>query len=477
MCALTKHVSMIVRFAPPWPACRWALLSLAALLVAAPISPATAQVPRSSQRLLLVTQTVTEPGAGVRSTLAARVGTLAFAPGRLASDTGFEQIANASTLAQVAVRDYGSTLTQQQLLTLAITHFAGQAGAVASAMRTALQARGLAHGTFVFDQRVLIAGASLPRQLVWTLTVDSGGRYSFAEPQLFDQQPTLLHAQYVPLRVAAGLPQGWAWPDGGQLRWQLLDLQLQPVTAMMSVDTGGAFDPPDPVNGSAYDPDAGLRCLVDRSSNAGCAATLPDIVSLIDLNAAAGALVDYGRRVAPVYDPMRNAAGNTEQVARVSLQVTLREVTYSGCTADMAYRNAGRYGFTLQATTDRYQVSRNGRFSRLNTQQSLSLSPTQPYDWTRLLQPAAVASLSPLMLDPIDPARPLLETATVPNLLLVAPITVNGSETQTVASYLSPQTIYARLQLEIGCSVSGRWTARSMIAPWAQCRSGSCNAT
>jgi len=436
---------------------------------------ARGQLDRSSQRMLLVNQTVSAPSAGVRSTFAARVGTLAFTPGRLATDTGFETIANASTLAQIAPRDFGTGLTQSQLLSTASAHFAGQAPMLASALRAAIQTRGLTQASFVYDQRVIVAGAANPRQLVWTVNVDSRGRYSFADPQLFDQQPTILHAQYIPLRVASGLPQGWAYPDAGQLRWQLLNLQMQPVTAMNAIDTGGAFDPPDDLTAAPVDPESGLRCLVDRRSRPGCPAGLTDLITLIDQHGATGALLDYGQRLSPVYDPVANGAGGIDQVARVSMQVTLRELTYNGCTADMPYRNAGQYGFTVQSVNDRYQVAPDGRFSRVNSVQSTSLSPTQSYDWTRLLRPTAVSALAPLVLDPQDPARPMLPAASIPNLLFLAPITTQGAESQTLASFVSPPFGITRLQLEIRCSVSGPWTARSIIAPWAQCRAGGCN--
>ncbi|MBC7781607.1 MAG: hypothetical protein H7125_16055 [Proteobacteria bacterium] len=447
-----------------------------ALIVALIVAlPAHAQTSRPNQRLLIVNQTVTEPSAGVRSTVSARVGTLAFGANRLASDRAFETLANASAIAQVAVRDFGSTLTQAQILAQARAHVAGQAGALASALRSAVQARGLGQASFVFDQRVIVAGAARPRQLVWTLSVDSAGRASFGDPQLFDEQPTILHAQYIPLRVAAGLPQGWAYPDGGQLRWQLLNLQMVPIGSMRVVDTGGAFDPPEDSTGAPIDPESGLRCLIDRRALAGCPAGTTDMVTLIDQNAATGALLDYGQRLAPVYDAVARGPGSYEQVARVSLQIDLREITYTGCTTDMPYRNAGQYGFTLQSTSDRYQVTPAGRFSRLNSTQSTSLSPTLRYDWTRLLRPVAVSTLVPMILDPQDPNRPLLAASTVPNLLSLAPITTRGTEVQTLASYVSSPSDATRVQLDIQCSVSGRWTARSIIAPWAQCHRGGCN--
>jgi hypothetical protein len=173
-------------------------VQVAALLMTA--MPLHAQSPRSGQRLLLVNQTVTAPTAGLVSTTSARVGTLAFGPRGLGSDQAFETVHNPTSIAQVAIRDFGVGLTQGQLLAQAAADFSAQSAAVAGALGTALRARGLSQATFVFDQQVIVAGAARPRQLVWTLSVDSSGRSSFASPQLFDSQPTVL---YAPIRTVA----------------------------------------------------------------------------------------------------------------------------------------------------------------------------------------------------------------------------------------------------------------------------------
>jgi hypothetical protein len=448
---------------------------VALALVAIANTAAQAQALRAQQRVLVVTQTVTEPAAGVRSTVSARVGALAFTASGLATDRSAETLANATSIVQAAVRDFGTTLSAAQLLALAGSHYGAQSDAIAATLAAALRARGLAQATFVFDQAVRVTGAARTQQLAWTLTVDSSGRASFGQPRLFDAQPTILYAQYVPLRVASGLPQGWAFPGAGQLRWQLLNLQLQPVGAMAILDTAGAFDAPDDITGAAIDPQAGLRCLIDRRARGDCPAGLADIVGLIDQNAAISALLDYGLRLAPVYDPVAGPGGGVEQVARMSMRIDLREVTYGGCTADMTYRNVGQYGFALQSTTDRWQIARDGRFARIDQVQQLSLSPTQSFDGTRVLRPLAVSALTDVLLDPQDPNRPMLRAADIPNLQYLAPITTRGEQEQTVVSFTSPINDVTRLQLDVRCSIAGTWSARSIIAPWAQCRSGGCN--
>ena len=434
-----------------------------------------AQTLRTHQRVLLITQTVSEPAAGVRSTVSARVGALAFAAGGLATGQGVETIADASSLAQATVRDFGDTLGSAQLLALADGHFAAQSAAIAESLRRTARDRGVTQATFVFDQAVRVTGSTQPRQLVWTLSVDSAGRASFPRAQLFDRQPTLLQVQYVPLRVAAGLPAGWAYPDGGVLRWQLLNLQLQPVGAALARDTAGAFDAPDDTSGSPIDPQAGLRCLIDRRARADCPPGLPDIISLIDQNAAIGALLDYGQRLAPVYDTVSNAAGGFDQVARVSMRVDLREVTYGGCSADISYRNAGQYGFALQAVNDRYRIAPDGGFARIDQSQTVALSPTLAFDVMRALPPQPASALTGWLLDPQDPQRALLQAADIANLQYLAPITTRGEQEQTIVSHMPVSGELSRLQVDVRCSVAGVWTVRSTIAPWSQCRSGNCN--
>ncbi|MCA3095903.1 MAG: hypothetical protein ING83_18480, partial [Rhodocyclaceae bacterium] len=215
---------------------------------------APAQTPRSAQRMLVVSQVVGPDGASI----VARIGSLTFGTTGLATDRVFEAVPNASAIAQVALRDFGSTLTQSQLITQATAHLAQQAPALAASLSATLQARSLGQATFMLDQQVSVAGSPAPRRLAWTLSVDRAGRASFAEPRLFDAQPHILHVHYVPLRVAAGLPGGWAYPDAGRLRWQRLNLQMQPIGPVGSLDTGGAFDAPDVLDGLPVDPEAGL---------------------------------------------------------------------------------------------------------------------------------------------------------------------------------------------------------------------------
>ena len=451
----------------------WVTALFAAGLLALSAGLASAQAPRSAQRMLVVSQVAGPDGASI----SARIGSLTFGAAGLTTDRAAETVPNASAIAQVAVRDFGTALTRSQLIAQANAHLAPQAPRLASALGAALQARGLGQATFLYDQQVSIAGAATPRRLVWTLSVDRAGRASFAEPRLFDAQPHIQHVQYVPLRVAAGLPAGWAYPEAGQLRWQRLNLQLQPIGAVTALDTGGAFDAPERLDGSPVDPEGALRCLVDRRSSTECVQGLPDIVTLIDEQGSASALLDYGLRLAPVYDAVPVANGTVDQVARVSLQVDRRDVSYGGCSADMPYRNAGQYGYTLLASNDRYAVAVDGRFARIARTESTTLSPTIAYDWTRLLRPVAVSALTPLILDPQDPSRPMLTAASVGNLLHLAPITTVGQPEQIVLSYTSPPNDPGRVQVEIRCSIDGTWTLQSRIAPWAHCLSGGCNST
>ncbi len=452
---------------PPWAA------ALLALLLALYSTLAIAQAPRSALRMLVVSQAVTPEG----SSFAARIGTLAFGATGLATDRLAESLPNASSVAQIAVRDFGSGLTQSQLLAAASAHLLPQGPALAAALAAALQVRGLGQATFVYDQQVYVAGAATPRRLVWTLSVDRAGRASHGAPRLFDAQPHILHVQYVPLRVAAGLPPGWAYPDAGRLRWQRLNLQLQPIGGSGAIDTGGAFDAPDAIDGTPANPEAGLQCLVDRRSRIDCPPGPTDVVTLLDEQGSVSALLDYGLRLAPVYDAVPAGDGRIDQVARLSLRVDQRELAYGGCTADMRFRNVGHYGYTLVASSDRYAVAADGRFSRIDRTLATTLSPTIAYDWTRVLQPAAVSTIAPLILDPQDPMRPLLAAASIHNLVYLAPISTSGAPDQTVLSYTSPPYGQGRVQAELRCSIDGTWTIRSMIAPWARCFAGACNST
>jgi hypothetical protein len=220
------------------------------------------------------------------------------------------------------------------------------------------------------------------------------------------------------------------------------------------------------------DPDALLKCLVNRASSAACPAGYPDIHGLIDQTGASGAMLDYVRTLKPLYDSVETPPGSGvfEQSARVSMQIDRRTVEFSGC-GNIRYANAGAYGFALQEATDRFHVSAEGTYSQVNRFTNTRLSPTQTYSKEMGLPRSAYATLSSHIISPAENDSTLVPVSAIPNLLSIAPITVSGSQSNLMASGADWLT-----SLEIRCAAdSDAFIAQAVIRPEMQCHGGSCN--
>ena len=445
---------------------------LLALLVAPPVG---AQWNRSHPRVLLVTQTQDTPaGAAVQSAVLASIG---FARDALTALPGHEAVPAQAAGVQLLLAELPAAATQAHVIAIASQRYAEQAPVLASRLAAHLRSLGASRALFVLDQATMLSGETDPRRLVWTLTADANGRFTHSSPALHTRHPTLLHVRYVPFRLASGLPPGWRYLEAGRLAWQRVTLQLQPAAPVQSVDTAGAFDAPLAADGARHDPDAGLGCLVDRRSHAGCAAGFPDVVGLIDTQGAAWALVDYVRELAPVYDSQPALDGRIKQAARAGLAVTRREVAQTGCTSGITYRNVGQLGVLLEAITDRVHVTPGGRSAPIARFSDLRLSPTHDYDHTRPVGQADPLALAPLIIDPLVPAGDLVPAASAPGLRELAPIERVGGPPSPHVRWLAPAGDLARTDVEVSCPEPGRWVARSTIAPWSRCYGGGCNST
>ncbi len=428
------------------------------------------QTQRPNLKTLVVTQTVTGPESGAVSSIEARQGSYVFSGTASAVSRGFEPVPNAASIASIGVFDYGSGRTRSQLLAEARVRVLAQVPALVQALRTYAASTGAATAAFNLDQRVRIAGSARPSHLVWTMVIDAGGRAFYGNPRLHDEHPLLLYALYTPKSVAQGLPASWAYPDAGALKYQLVDQRMEPQTAFTVVDTGGAFDEPGDLSGGPVDPDALLKCLVDRASSPGCPAGYPDVRGLIDQSGASGAMLDYVRTLKPLYDSVETppGSGEFEHSARVSLQIDSRKVELSGC-GNIRYTNQGAYGFALQEATDRFYVSAEGTYAQVNRFTQTRLSPTQSYSKQTSVPRSAYATLAQYIISPAEQDSSLLAVSEVPNLVSLAPLSVSGNQSDVTASGAD-----WLVSLEIRCSTAGDgYIARAMV--WRQCRSGGCN--
>jgi hypothetical protein len=190
------------------------------------------------------------------------------------------------------------------------------------------------------------------------------------------------------------------------------------------------FDEPDTGNVNQ-----GVNCLANPA-NPGCP-TVPwgGVKALIESTSSRGAVIDYMRRVAPVYDQVADPAnpGQFTQVARASVSYDDRRLVIVGC-SDRVYRNIGRYGFALASTVERYFYDPTELLPVFaNRQTGTSLSPTANFD---VSAPTALPAsrLGGLVIPPLNPNNQIVPLTDVPGVTFVAPINVQGSAPVTMNS-------------------------------------------
>lgn len=430
------------------------LLGAAVLLTVASTTSATNQV-------LLVTQTITGPREGLVSTLVARVSSVLPTRREVTLAMDGRPLADGAGITPLAARDYGTWLTSGQLLSDAKTHLFTSAPALAASIRRAMQANGVGTANFSLMQRVVVAGTATPQILVWSMVVYRSERPVFGDPRLVPSIETTLHVVHTPLRVAAGLPVGWAYPDAGTLQWRILDRQGAPLTGWSSITIGNAYDEPES-NGGAVDPDRGLKCLLAPTTTIGCPRAVANVASLMNQTGHTRAIVDYRRALQPAYDQIESPPGSRrfEQVARVAVAVNRRELAPSSCGAG-EYRNEGAYGFELAEQVERYAATIEGSYVLIDRFAHRSVSPSVPFKVAKQLnEDATAAQLADKLIDPANPGGALIAASTVRGLVGLAPITTTKEGASAAESFVIGDIFHGAcgraVQLAARCSATGQ---------------------
>jgi len=303
---------------------------------------------------------------------------------------------------------------------------------VIAQLKTAMKASQSSSAIFQYDQEVQVLDPTTPPpHLIWTVYVDSGGRVFYGDPIVIPASPTYIYAIYTPLSVASGLPAGWAYPDAGTLRYQVLKVKDNSLVQMwVTLNVNGAYD--DPVQslntGINVDPDKGLKCLMNKNSG-GCTIAYSDMVGLLGQNGSVVAVVDYTRQLQPT---MQNNADGTVS-PKTAVSYDQRNWSWSTCT----YQNIGSLGMELNAQTDRYLAMPNGQYSKMGTATQKSQAPTQPFNISAGVAPGYVSALSSYVFDPISAGNPISQAGMIPGIINLAPISESGSSINTTNTGLS----------------------------------------
>jgi hypothetical protein len=294
-----------------------------------------------------------------------------------------------------------------------------------------LKKNGVTSGWFNFKQEVgLDVNGKLETWTVyWDYFFDQNGRGGFADATLVSPDPKALYVVYTSQAVDSSMPAGWAYPGGGTLKYQLRDMQFQPVTDWVTLDVGGIYDS---AQTEVENQDGSVACLMDNA-NAGCPAGVTDVKRLLDSTGAVLSVVDYVRRVEPVWIDQPDGS----QVPKMSAAVTLRELLYSGCD-DPVYHNSGQLGYELSQTVSRFLATASGSPRRVQYQTvqqytGTYLSPTTSYDYSKTVPRSMTTGLGSYAIDPVK-GETLMLTSEIPGLVSLAGVTLVGSPTKVIGS-------------------------------------------
>ncbi len=197
--------------------------------------------------------------------------------------------------------------------------------------------------------------------VVWGMTVTAVCSTTGAAPvprmvsrkaEIKQRTTDVLHATYIPKSVGQGVPAEWGYPGGGFFHYRLLDQQGNPVTAEFSVDVNGVMDetPETPGVDQTVGSDDGVRCMFF------CPGKSPiDAHRLMNDFGVQVAILDYARRLEPVYDEVGTENGRAVLAPRAMIRVTSRKLRMTSCTSAV-FTNDGVYGYQLNRTVERWIV-------------------------------------------------------------------------------------------------------------------------
>lgn len=412
-------------------------MKAAVLSVVAACLPATHAAPltaSSEKVVMLVNESVTSDGA-VSTT--ARSGPLTTS-GSVFSIDRFGTTAVSAPISMPAIDMAGAYATPTGLPTqgavsnLANTHLQAYFPSLKTSLADHMRRYGITSGWFNFRQavKVDVNGAEETWTIHWDFFTDVKGRGAFADAKIVAAEPKTLYVVYTPLRVSSDLPDNWALDGAGSVKYQLRDVQFEPLTPWVTVNVGGAYDT---LESGLETRDGGLTCLMD-TTNSGCTASSVDVKNLMDRTGAALSVVDYVRRVEPEYQDQPDGT----RVPKMTATLATRELNYSGCTPP-TFRNTGNLEYTLKSTVARYLARTTGTPVKVEYEQiqefaGTYLSPAFSYDLSLEVPRRDTVGLSLKAIDPVQKNQ-LMQLADIPGLQYpVSAIKINGDPHATIGA-------------------------------------------
>lgn len=338
--------------------------------------------------------------------------------------------------------------SERALQTFFNDYVAAQTPRLINDLTAAMRTHDAGRAVYTFTKRIEVRpapGVTVPKDVKWILAVEAGGKPVFGRPRIINPEPIYVLALYIPKTVSDALDPGWQYVDAGKLRYVLVNKKMQPQSIPFEIDMEGAYDELQPVSDTdAVDSDWGLRCLITGRSED---STMPcpakkTIHDLIDELGADGAMVDYGRNLAPIYDEYPKDDGTVEYRARYALDVRYRSIDYVGCNnPSVNFRNIMDYGYLLASQIDQYIVDKEANYQQYNAIIQAIISPLKELDKTLTLPKADLATFRDKLISPYSELGELVAASDVPNLIGLANLTRINNTLQTITAFYSTPTI------------------------------------
>jgi hypothetical protein len=216
------------------------------------------------------------------------------------------------------------------------------------------------------------------------------------------------------------------YPYAGQLEYQMLDANMQPLSAMQYVNVSGAYDAADNGDPSIQ---AAVTCIANNS-NPGCSASAPDARALsmgVGGNNSA-TIIDYAAQVDVDYSSVSTSGTSSTNVMNWALQETSRTLTYPDC-GFAILNNQGNYAMLIDSKTNRY-LDMNNSINLINSATGQLQTTTTPFNVQKNQNPVSeVGSDDTSVLDPTGNNQGLIPLSEIQpqDILQLAPLTVVGS--------------------------------------------------
>lgn len=399
--------------------------------------------------------TVAADQSGGQVNVGATVGPLYMAEDGFGLRRGATKISTAGVLGVVPVIPYADGQTQKQVQDRATAFFTEYYPTIRNSIQDWMHDNGVSHAWITYKQTVNVTSSTGvdPMNVQWSAFIDSTGRGIAPNPKIVSVNGLkILQARYMAYATSDDVPSTLGYVDAGKLYWRVLNDAFIPITGWSELQTDGAFDEPyDPGDETPIDPDAGLKCLMDKSK-AGpawqpssfldgattCNQSMPDIISLMDETNSQLAIVDYVRQVAPIWCREDDAAclsgaampatdlpndPDAEFVALVAYRFDSRTLGSNAC-GTQEFRNHGWSGYKLDLTTDRYVAFANGGYQAVNQFRGTWISDAQEFDNLATIpvdQTQDAITMADKVINPKQ-VSDIVSTDQVPNIVELAPV-------------------------------------------------------